>query len=47
LEVVGIVFKVSPEQMVETGVKVGVILGFTEIVKFVVDAHCPAVGVNV
>jgi phosphate starvation-inducible membrane PsiE len=47
LEVVGRAFKVSPKQMAETGVNAGVILGFTEIVKFVVVAHCPAVGVNV
>ena len=47
LEVVGRVFIFSPEHMAETGVNVGVILGFTEIVKFVVDAHCPVLGVNV
>jgi hypothetical protein len=33
--------------MVDTGVKVGVMFGFTTIVIVVVVAHCPAAGVNV
>jgi hypothetical protein len=33
--------------MEATAVNVGVMLGFTTIVKVVVVAHCPAVGVNV
>jgi hypothetical protein len=36
-----------PEQIGATAVKVGVILGLTEIVNVVATAHCPAVGVNV
>ena len=47
LDVVGNADKVAPEQMGATAVKVGVIFGLTVIVKVVVVAHCPAVGVNV
>ena len=47
LEVVGNVDKVAPEQIGATAVKVGVTLELTVIVKVVVVAHCPAVGVNV
>jgi hypothetical protein len=47
LEVVGNGDKVAPEQIGATAVKVGVIFGLTVIVKVVVVAHCPAVGVNV
>jgi len=37
----------APEQIGATALNVGVIFGFTVIVKVVVVAHCPAVGVNV
>jgi hypothetical protein len=47
LEVVGNGAKVAPEQMGATAVNVGVTFGLTVIVKVVVVAHCPAVGVNV
>ena len=46
-EVVGNADKVPPEQIGATAVKVGVVFGLTVIVKVVVVAHCPAVGVNV
>ena len=46
-EVVGSADKVAPEQIGATAVNVGVTFGFTTIVKVVVVAHCPAVGVNV
>jgi hypothetical protein len=47
LEVVGSADKVAPEQIGATALKVGVMFGFTTIVKVVVVAHCPTVGVNV
>jgi hypothetical protein len=47
VEVVGNADKLPPEQIGVTAAKVGVIFVFTVIVKFVVVAHCPAVGVNV
>ena len=47
LEVVGKADKVAPEQIGATAVNVGVTFGLTVIVKVVVVAHCPAVGVNV
>jgi hypothetical protein len=47
LEVVGSGAKVAPEQMGGTAVNVGVTFGLTVIVKVVVVAHCPAVGVKV
>ena len=47
LEVVGSGDKVAPEQIGATAVNVGVMFGLTVIVKVVVVAHCPAVGVNV
>ena len=47
LDVVGRAVSVAPEQMGATAVKVGVIFELTVIVKAVVVAHCPAVGVNV
>ena len=47
LEVVGSGDKVAPEQMGGTAVNVGVTFGLTVIVKVVVVAHCPAVGVKV
>jgi hypothetical protein len=45
-EVVGKV-NVPPEQIAETCVNVGVVVGLTVIVIVAVLAHCPAVGVNV
>ena len=47
VEVVGRADKVDPEQIGATALNVGVIFGFTVIVKVVVVAHCPAVGVKV
>ena len=47
LEVVGNAVSVAPEQIGATAVNVGVMFGLTVIVKVVVVAHCPAVGVNV
>ena len=47
LEVVGNGFNVAPVQMGATAVKVGVMFGLTVIVKVVVVAHSPAVGVKV
>ena len=46
-DVVGNATSVAPEQIGATGVNVGVIFGLTVIVKVVVVAHCPAVGVKV
>jgi hypothetical protein len=46
-EVVGKAFKVPPKHIGATAVNVGSIFGFTVIVRVVVVAHCPAVGVNV
>ena len=46
LEVVGKAESEPPEQIGATAVKVGVIFGFTVMVKVVEVAHCPAVGVN-
>ena len=37
----------APEHIGPTAVNVGVTFGFTVIVRVVVVAHCPAVGVNV
>ena len=47
LDVVGSAVMVAPEQMGATALKVGVMFGFTVMVKVAVVAHCPAVGVNV
>jgi hypothetical protein len=47
VEVVGKADKLPPEQIGATGLNVGVTFGFTVIVKVVVVAHCPVVGVNV
>ena len=47
LDVVGNGFSVAPEQIGATAVNVGVTLGLTTIIKVVVVAHCPAVGVKV
>ena len=47
LDVVGNTANAVPEQMGATAVNSGVVLGLTVIVKVVVVAHCPAVGVNV
>ena len=46
-EVVGNAAKAPPEQIAATGVKVGVTVGLTVMDNVVVDAHCPAAGVNV
>ena len=46
-EVVGKADKVAPEQMGLTALNVGVTLGFTVILKVVLVAHCPALGVKV
>ena len=47
IEVVGNAANIPPEQIAATGVKVGVTVGLTVRVNVVVDAHWPAVGVNV
>ena len=47
VEVVGNAFKTSPEQIGDTGAKLGITFGFTVMVKVLVIAHCPAVGVKV
>ena len=47
VDVVGKAAKAAPEHIGATAVKVGVILGLTVIVKVVVVAHSPAVGVKV
>ena len=46
-EVVGKAAKVAPEHIGATAVNVGVTCGFTVMVKVVVVAHCPALGVKV
>jgi hypothetical protein len=46
-EVVGNAAKVPPEQMGATAANVGVIFGFTTMVKVFVVAHNPIVGVKV
>ena len=46
-DVVGNADNVAPEHIGATAVNVGVIFGLTVIVKVVVVAHCPAVGVKV
>jgi Glu-tRNA(Gln) amidotransferase subunit E-like FAD-binding protein len=47
LEVVGNGDSVAPEQIGATAVNVGMMLRFTVMVKVVVVAHCPVVGVKV
>jgi len=47
LDVVGSGANTAPEHMAATGVNVGVMLGLTVMVKVVVVAHKPAVGVKV
>jgi hypothetical protein len=47
LEVVGNGASVAPEHIGATALNVGVTFGLTVMVKVVVVAHCPAVGVNV
>ena len=47
LEVVGRAVSVAPEHIGATAVNIGVMFGFTTIVKVVVVAHCPTVGVKV
>ena len=46
-DVVGNGASVAPEQIAVTGLNVGVTFGLTVIVKVVVVAHSPIVGVNV
>ena len=46
-EVSGKAANEDPEQMDATAVNVGVTCGLTVIVKAVVVAHCPALGVKV
>ena len=45
-DVVGKAAKASPLQIADTDVNVGVTFGFTVIDIVVVEAHCPASGVN-
>jgi hypothetical protein len=47
LDVVGKAASAAPEQIAATGVNVGVTFAFTVIVRVVVVAQSPAVGVNV
>ena len=47
LDVVGNAASTEPEQIAATGVNVGVMFGLTVIVRVVVVAQSPAVGVNV
>ena len=47
VEVVGNGVKAAPAQIGATAVNVGVTFGLTVIVKVVVVAHCPALGVKV
>ena len=47
IEVVGNGTKTAPEHIDATAANVGVTFGVTVMVKVVVVAHCPAVGVNV
>jgi hypothetical protein len=47
LEVVGNGASVAPEHIGVTAVNAGVMFGLTVIVKVVVVAHCPTVGVKV
>ena len=46
-DVVGNVLSVLPAHIGATASNVGVRIGFTVIVCVVVEAHCPAAGVNV
>ena len=47
VEVVGSTGAVVPEQIGAIASNVGVMIGLTVIVIVVVEAHCPALGVNV
>jgi hypothetical protein len=47
MEVVGRAAKAAPEHIGKTGLKVGMMFGFTTMVKAAVVAHCPIVGVKV
>jgi len=47
LDVVGNAVNVAPAQIGAIALNVGVTFRLTVIVKVVVDAHCPAVGVKV
>jgi hypothetical protein len=46
-EIVGKALKLAPAQIGATAVNVGVMFGFTVIVRVAGVAHCPAVGVKV
>jgi len=46
VEVVGKAESASPEQIAATGLKFGVMIGFTVIVKVAAEAHCPPFGVK-
>ena len=46
-DVVGSGDRVAPVQIGVTAANVGVMVGFTTIVKVIIVAHWPAVGVNV
>ena len=46
-DIVGNAASGPPEQIAATGLKVGVTPGVTVMLNVVVDAHWPAVGVNV
>ena len=46
-DVVGNGVSVAPEQIAATALNVGVTFGLTVMIKVVVVAHCPIVGVNV
>ena len=47
VETVGKIGATAPLQMAATGVNIGVLVGFTDIVILVTLAHCPAFGVKV
>ena len=47
IDVVGNADSGSPEQIAVTELKLGVTPGVTVMLNVVVDAHCPAAGVNV
>ncbi len=47
VDVVGNADRVAPAHIGATAAKVGITLGLTVIVKVVVVAHCPTVGVKV
>ena len=47
VDVVGKAERASPAQIAATELNVGVTIGFTVMVKVVVEAHCPPLGVKV